>query len=205
METRGEIRDAIKEYSQRKNIPVATMNTFIELALSKCNRMLRIPPLEAYTSPVVSTDGYFSIPDDYLEVKELSLDIAGNRTILERKSINEVNYMYSRVGGDPCIFGRIGNQFRIAPWGLEDTTVGLYYFNVIPKMVDDNQSNWITTYAPELLLYGGLAELSKYVRDDEGVQRWGSQFTEAVNILQGVEDRSEWRGSSIGVSIDGSY
>jgi hypothetical protein len=205
MANRGELRSSIKEYSQRKNIPDATINGFIELAMSKANRMLRIPPLEAYSTIPVSVDGYFTIPDDYLETKELSLDINGYRRILERKSINEVDYMYARRGGDPCIFGRIGNQMRIAPWGLEDTSIGMYYSNIIPAMVDDQQTNWLTEYAPEILLYGGLAELSKYTRDDEGTQRWTSQFTEAVNIIQGTEDRSEWRGSSIGVSIGGSY
>jgi len=204
METRGELRDAIKEYSQRKNIPDSTINSFIELALSKANRMLRIPPLENFSSPIVSTDGYFEIPSDFLEAKELYVEVNGNKILLERKTINEVDYAYSREGGDPCIFGRLGTRFRIAPWGLENTTVGLYYFNIIPKMVDDQQSNWITKYAPEILLYGGLAELSKYTRDDEGQARWSGQFTEAVNILQGVEDRSEWRGSTIGVTLTGS-
>jgi hypothetical protein len=205
METRGELREAIKEYSRRKNIPDSTINGFMELALSRANRSLRIPPLEAYTTPIVSVDGYFDIPNDFLEAKEISVSINGNQIILERKSINEVDYMYSRVGGDPCIFGRLGNQFRIAPWGLEETPVYMYYYNIIPKMVDDQQYNWITVYAPELILYGGLAELSKYTRDTEGQQRWDAEFNTAVNILQGVEDRAEWRGSTIGVTITGSH
>ncbi|RLD66335.1 MAG: hypothetical protein DRI98_13645 [Bacteroidetes bacterium] len=204
-DTRGSIRDTIKEWSQRKNISDESINRFIELAMSRANRMLRIPPFEAYTTPTVSTNGYFDIPSDYIEAKEVSVEIQGNKVILERKSINEVDYKYTRSGGDPCIFGRIGNQFRIAPWGLEDTTVGMYYFNVLPAMVDDSQENWFTNYAPEILIYGGMAELAKYTRDDEGAARWGSQFVEAVNIIQGVEDRAEWRGSSIGISISGSY
>jgi hypothetical protein len=70
--------------------------------------------------------------------------------------------------------------------------------------VNDTDTNWFTQEAPELLLYGGLQELSDYARDQESMQVWSGKFLSEVNTLQAVEDRAAWSGSTIGVTPGGS-
>jgi hypothetical protein len=210
---RGGIRDSIVQWSQRKNIPEDVLNDFIELALSKANRALRIPPLEARDAVNVTAGGYIQVPELLLEVKELVIDdTQGNPRIMERKAIHEVDAMNSkaRAGVAPvnaCIFARSDSQtFRLAPWTHGDVTGAgaLYYYTVIPPMTADTDTNWFTLYAPEVLLYGGLAELSSYTRDTDGVQLWSAKFNEAINVLQGTEDRAMWSGSTLGLTLGGS-
>ncbi len=194
----------MKQWSQRRNIPDEVLNDFIELALSKANRALRIPPLEKLDVPVVDAEGYFDLPSDFIELKELVTTYNNQTIILERKAIHEVDFLFDKGGVQPCIFGRFGNLIRIAPAPTDDA-VRMYYYAAIPVMPSDSTENWFTQYAPEVLLYGGMAELSSYVRDQEGMQRWESKFTEAVNILQSMEDRASWSGGPIGISIGGSH
>jgi hypothetical protein len=204
---RGGIRASVKQWSQRKSIPDEVLNDFIEIALSTATRALRIPPLEFFQSLPISANGYVELPYDFQEAKEVYLVINGKNVLLERKSINEVDWNMNASTGvsTPYFFGRFGNYLRIAPWnGSEDALLNLYYYKIIPPMPDDQATNWFTKYAPEVLLYGAMQELCNYTRDLDGMQIWKSKFDESIGIIQAVEDRAAWNGSTIGISLKGS-
>jgi hypothetical protein len=198
------IRDSLKAWSQRRNIDDEILNDFIELALSKANRALRIPPLERAITLAPLGAGYYELPTDFIEVKTLIAVRAGKAIVLERKAIDEVDHLYSRDSqSDPCIYGRYGDTLRVAPDPGSDIT--LYYYYAIPSMTADVTTNWFTEQAPEILLYGALIELASYTRDPDSEARWSSKFNEAVTILQGMEDRAAWwSGGTVAVSINGS-
>lgn len=203
----GGLRQDVREWSQRRNIPDATIDKFIEIALSRACRFLRIPPLEAVSSAIPNENGYIQLPEDFQEVKEISTSYNNQRVILDRKHISEVDYIAgknSMANCPPEIFGRFGNSLRVAPWGGQDASVNLYYYRVDLPLTDDTSTNWFTLYAPEVLLYGALTELSNYSVDAESSELWNAKFTNEINTLQGVEDRAEWRGSTVGITLPGS-
>ena len=204
---RAGIRASIKQWSQRKNIPDDVLNDFIELALSRANRLLRIPPLEAMTSIPLSDAGIGQLPANFLEAISLSVEVEGDVIYLDRKSILEVDTLSnsSDEGHLPQSFARIGNYVKVAPWNLGDTySLDLYYYYASPTLTDDLSTNWFTLYAPEVLLYGAMSELSDYVRDVDGHQLWTQKFETAVAILQAVEDKAKWSGSTLAVTLKGS-
>lgn len=202
------IRDSIKQWSQRRNIPDEVIDDFIEIALTRANRMLRIPPLEGFSALPVDANGFARIPDNFVEAKELQYVASGREYILDRKAISEVDFRSNQNGqgnGIPQVFGRFGNYFRIAPWnGATDEFVNLYYYKAEPPLEEDLDTNWFTEYSPSILLYGGLQELSDYTRDVDGVQMWTQKFMQEVNVLQAVEDKAGWSGSTLGVTMTGS-
>ena len=198
------IRNSIKQWSQRKNIPDDVLDDFIEISLSKSNRALRIPPLETVAPIPVDANGILAIPNNYIEVKELSVPLRGINYPLERKAIHEVD-VKNTESGSPCFFARQGNTFQISPWNLGDEELAyLYYWFALPPLIEDTDTNWFTLYSPDTLLYGALSELSDYTRDSEGTQLWTGKWTESINILQAVEDGAEWAGSTLGLSLAGS-
>jgi hypothetical protein len=201
------VREVLKEWSQRRNIPDAIWDAFIELALNKANRALRIPPLETYSSLAISDTGYMELPSNFIEAKELKIEINNTTILLERKSINEVDDLYNTSNGgcNPYIFGRAGNHLRLAPWsGDSDSYANLYYYFALPRLTTDSATNWFLEFGPEIVLYGGMSELSSYTRDSEGVQLWDGKFRDSIDTLQAMEDRAEWRGSTIAVTLAGS-
>jgi hypothetical protein len=199
---------AVKDYSKRKNISDSTISTFIESALSRANWALRIPSIEDYALLTISSTGYIQIPSNFLEVKELSINVDGKKLILDRKSNSEVDSLSNFNGegtGYPELFSRFGNYFQIAPWGLgEDYLASLYYYAALEPLAEGNTTNWFTTSAPTVLLYGALEELCNYTRDTEGAAQWANKFTQEVNILQAVEDKAAWSGSTLAISPQGS-
>ena len=201
------IRTSLKQWSQRRNIPDDVLNDFIEIALSKANRALRIPPLEKALDVTIDANGYFTLPSDFLEVKELSVVRSEKRIPLERKSIDEIDFVFDRSSEPPCFYGRFGDKMRIAPYSGDGTeTARLYYYFVFPPMPADSTENWFTQQAPDMLLYGAMAELSSYTRDPEGYQQWSQKFNEQIQLVQAMEDRAAWwSGGPIGISIGGSH
>lgn len=206
--TYSELITAVKEWSQRKNISDSTVSLFLEAALSRANWALRIPPLEVFYETEINEGGYFEVPGDFLEAKSVSYISGDTAYILDRKTISEVDSLanFNDTGdGIPKIFGRAGEYFRLAPWSGEvGERVTLYYYSALPPLNTGNPTNWFSEFAPTILIYGALSELSDYARDTEGSSLWKARFTEEVNILQAVEDKAQWAGSTLAVTPTGS-
>jgi hypothetical protein len=206
--TYSELVSAVKEWSQRKNIPDSTISLFLEAALSRANWALRIPPLEVYLETPINEGGYFEVPGDFLEAKSVSVFLGGNQYILDRKEISAVDSLanFNAEGdGIPKIFARAGNYFRLAPWSGEvGEYATLYYYAALQPLSVNNPTNWFSEFASTVLIYGALSELSDYARDTEGSQLWKARFQEEVNILQAVEDKAQWAGSTLAITPTGS-
>ena len=65
----------------------------------------------------------------------------------------------------------------------------LYY--ELPVLLDENtQTNWLTQYAPNLLLYATLLEATPFLKNDERIPVWQAMYASAAQALQG-EDLSK--------------
>lgn len=208
----GTMRASIKQWSQRQNIPDAVLNDFINIAVTRATRSLRIPPMEKSLSQLVDASGYFAIPSDFIEVIEVVSMRSDKNIILERKSIHEVDYMNNLSPDCPKFFARYKGNFRVGPYDSpayiapeDQDTVELYYYATFAALIDDTDCNWLISNAGDMILYGAMAELSSYTRDDEGEQRWGAKYSQELQLLQGVEDRSAWQGGTLGISVSGSH
>ena len=58
----------------------------------------------------------------------------------------------------------------------------LYY--ELPALLDDQvQTNWLTNFAPNLLLYGTLLEATPYLKNDERIPTWMNFYQMAATAL----------------------
>lgn len=63
----------------------------------------------------------------------------------------------------------------------------LYYERTQP-LDSSNQSNWFTQYAPQALLYGSLLQAMPFLKNDERVAMWQSQYSAIMEVLR-AEDK----------------
>ena len=80
-------------------------------------------------------------------------------------------------------------------WIVSPTPDQAYPFEVLiyqlPPLLDDaNQSNWLTEYAPQVLLYACLLEATPFLKNDERIPVWQQMYDRAMQALNG-EDLSK--------------
>ena len=101
----GQLRTLVKDWGNRTDISDATINSFINLAQDRANRVLRIPVLEKVSATLPIVNGTVVIPSDYLEAKALTITVAGRTMDLQRK---DLPYVLSKEldGGHARYFAR---------------------------------------------------------------------------------------------------
>lgn len=93
------------------------------------------------------------------------------------------------------------NHWLLVPTPNAVRTLEIAYYE-LPKLLDDeNQTNWLTTYAPNVLLYAALLEATPFLKNDERVPVWQSMYDRAAQALNGEDlskilDRSAMRNEA---------
>lgn len=80
-------------------------------------------------------------------------------------------------------------------WLFAPTPDTAYPFEIVyyelPQLLDDeHQTNWLTEYAPQLLLYATLLEATPFLKNDDRIPVWQQMYDRAAAMLNG-EDLSK--------------
>jgi len=89
-------------------------------------------------------------------------------------------------------------HWLIAPTPAANYPWEIVYYQQPPLLDDDNQTNWLTDYAPNALLYRALLEATPFLKNDERIPTWSTMYSQqmqAINTqdLQKIVDRSATR------------
>ena len=63
----------------------------------------------------------------------------------------------------------------------------MLYYELPPLLDDAVQTNWLTEYAPQLLLYGTLLEATPFLKNDERIPVWQNMYDRAAAMLNGED------------------
>lgn len=93
------------------------------------------------------------------------------------------------------------NHWLIVPTPVANTTLEILYYEQPALLGDDCEVNWITQYAPDLLLYACLLEAEPFLKKDERVATWQAMYDRAAQALSGddikkILDRSAQRSEA---------
>lgn len=79
------------------------------------------------------------------------------------------------------------NHWLVAPTPVAAANLEVLYYEM-PRLLDSEfQTNWLTEYAPNLLLYGALLEATPFLKADERIQMWQSVYDRAAQALTGED------------------
>ncbi len=192
----GELRTLVKDWSNRTDISNSVIDSFINIAQDRANRILRLPILEGF-STITVTNNALALPTDYLEAKSLVVTVNGKAIELERKDLAFVTKQQNNQG-NPKYFARKQSKFVIAP-ASDVSSADLYYYYVAADLVNDADTNWFVEHGTDLLLYGALSELSLYTKNTEDALQWEAKFKATAQDIMKMADDADWSGSTIGI------
>jgi hypothetical protein len=92
-------------------------------------------------------------------------------------------------------------HWLITPTPDAAQTLEILYYEQPRFLGDDFQTNWLTEYAPDLLLYATLLEATPFLKSDDRVQLWQAMYDRAAQALSGedlkrIMDRSANRSEA---------
>ena len=92
-------------------------------------------------------------------------------------------------------------NWLIAPTPNASSTLEILYYEQPALLGDTLQSNWLTEYAPELILYASLLEATPFLKNDDRVQLWQGLYDRCAQAFSGQDlgrilDRSAQRSEA---------
>jgi hypothetical protein len=159
---------------------------FIKLLESRLNRILRVPEMEA-SEELTATDGVATLPTDWLQIRHVywNGDIDSEIVPVPLSTIRR-DYPLGSYTGRPQVYAVVGGAIHLAPLpGSESGDLTLHYYEKIPALTSDDDTNWLLTSHPDIYLWGSLIMAELYGWNDERLPLIKSAWDEAIEELKG--------------------
>lgn len=156
--------------------------------------------IRAVTSPVSENVAVYTKPDRWRDTVSMTI---GEEPVFSRSYEYLRSYWPTETDtGTPKYYADYDySHWLIAPTPDDDYTMEVLYYE-LPALLDEaNQTNWLTEYAPNALLYGSLLEASPFIKDDQRIAMWQGMYDRAAQTINGEDlqrilDRNAGRSSA---------
>lgn len=167
MTTKAEIRSQFKALLNRNDCTDSIANVFIDQTIARIQRTLRVPSMEKALTITFTEElpDSFVLPNDFLGIKELYFVQEPFSKSLERMELGRFLEISALSGTVPSYYTRVQNTIKVKPCS-EGVTLYLVYYGEIPDLVNDEDDNFVTLIAPDLLIYGALSFACDYFVDE---------------------------------------
>jgi hypothetical protein len=194
--TYADLQSAVGNWLARADL-AAVIPDLITLFETVANRRLRVRQQEATVS-LTPVNGVATLPADYLAWRRVTWtgDIP--------RELEFVHPSYLRAlfptlpQGDPRYFCIENGNLTLGP--SDNTALTFDYFQKIAALSNTNASNWLLATAPDLYLFGALAEAHGFVKDTESLALWKSRRDELFDEIDRLDVKT--RGQS-GIRVIG--
>lgn len=173
----------------------------ITLAERRISRELKIEGfIRAVVTPLTPGLSTYLKPDRWRDTVSMTVD---------GKAIFARSYEYLRSywpdeaeTGTPEFYADYDYQhWLLAPTPDTAATLEVMYYEQPRFLGEDFQTNWLTEYAPDVLLYATLLEAAPFLKNDERIQTWQAMYDRAAQALSGedmkrIMDRSASRSEA---------
>jgi len=193
------LRTAVSDYLARSDLSGFVPN-FIQNCESTIYKDLRIRAMETALSVTIS-GGVATVPTAFVELKFAYVSTSPVQ-VLDWVPPEMIYARYPvRSGAEiPKDISIAGANFIFGPYPGNYTINGIYYAR-LTALSDSNTTNWFTTYAPDLLLYGALLEAAPFMMDDKRIATWQTFYQKAYSAVANEEKRKRSAGGSIATRL----
>ena len=197
------LKDDIQRYMERGDslatdpIVFEQIPRLINLAERRCATELKIQGfINVVTDTLTPGLAVYDKPDRWRST--VSINIGTGDDLNTRTFVLPRDYEYIRSywptdteTGTPAYYADYDySHWIVAPTPDIAYPIEIVYYQ-LPVLLDDaNQSNWLTEYAPQLLLYACLLETTPFLKNDERIPVWQQMYDRAAAMING-EDLSK--------------
>lgn len=180
------LKDELRRYLERgfteQDDPLVyqELPRLINKAERRISRELKIQGFIAAVN-ITFTEGVsvYAKPDRWRDTISMTVTTASGRLPIFTRSYEYIrNYWPNEADtSTPQFYADYDySHWLIAPTPSADIPAEILYYQMPAPLDENNQTNWLTAYAPELLLYGSLLEATVFLKNDERMQIWQSLY-----------------------------
>lgn len=166
----------------------------INLAERRISRELKIQGfINVVTGTLTIGQSVYSKPDRWRDTVSMNIGTGNQnntrKVIFSRAYEYLISYWPDRTATDEPIFysDYDYDHWLIAPTPDAEYPFEILYYELPPLLDDVVQTNWLTEYAPQLLLYGALLEATPFLKNDERINVWQQMYDRAAAMLNGED------------------
>lgn len=192
---KAQIRTQLRALLNRNDCTNDQADAFIEQAVSRIQRTLRIPPMEKQEVITTNEDSptLIVLPEDYLSIKHLYTE----EEMLEYRDV--ATFIKLDLGaGIPKYYTRIQGGIQLKPTPPVGTVVNLIYYGEIPDLVNDSDENFLSIIAPDLLVYGALTYAADFFVDDRR-QMFEERYSAVYNEVEEQSRLTEMEQATLAI------
>tara|TARA_R110000796_G_scaffold22231_1_gene64625 strand:- start:946 stop:1593 length:648 start_codon:yes stop_codon:yes gene_type:complete len=211
--TLSTLKTAIQDYLETDETTfVANLNTFILQAEERILKSVQIPDQRKNVTGNVTTDNRFlGTPSDFLAPFSLAVISSDTYDYLDLKHNSFIKEFVSdsTTRGKPryyAIFDQ--DSFEVAPVPDSSYTMELHYLAKPLSLTSgaDSGTTYLSTDAPDTLLYGCLLEGAVFLKlDPNDIGLYEARFKESLlrlkNLGEGRDTRDEMRYDSLRTNV----
>lgn len=195
LDTYSDLQTTIADFLNREDLTTA-IPLFIRLAEAQMQRDIEHWRMEKRATTGL-LDRYTALPSDF--VKPHSLYVTGaNKALvpITQSEMQDKRYRSGDAAGDARFYCITAGEIEIYPTPTSGT-IEMYYIGKIPALSDTNTSNWLLDEAPDVYLYGALAQTAPYLKDDQRLIVWSTLYSNAVTALNSASEDAKWGGQGL--------
>lgn len=142
--------------------------------------------IRAITTPLSAGVAVYLKPDRWRDTVSMTVD--GSPIFARSYEYLRSYWPTESETGAPQFYADYDYQhWLITPTPATTQTLEILYYEQPAFLGDDLQTNWMTEYAPDLLLYATLLEATPFLKKDERMQTWQALYDRAAQALNGED------------------
>ena len=196
LDTYANLKQAIERFSHRTDIS-DVIDDFIDLAESRIDTRLQLRTNEERATASMS-GRFLALPDGFLQMRRLTITGSPNYEIHYRAPKS----MPILSTGRPKYY-TITSQIEFDRVPDSAYPLEMSYYKVLVPLTSSNTTNDVLTNYPDLYLYGSLAELHRWARDEQTALYYDGIFEKKLIDAQKQERRGRY-GAAPAMKQEGS-
>lgn len=149
--------------------------------------------INVVTGTLVAGTSVYQKPNRWRDTISINFGTGAANNI--RKPLFARGYEYCRTywpdsteTGEPEFYADYDyNHWLVVPTPDVDYPYEVLFYQLLPLLDDTNQSNWLTEYAPQALLYATLLEATPFLKNDERIPVWQQMYDRSASTLNGED------------------
>lgn len=192
MSTYAQIATKVEQWLNREGFTSLTdqVEDLVAMAQRRIHRTCDFNAMVEVDNAFVIDAQTEATPADFLRARSLTI-VQSSNVSYNVVGGSDQQVMNAGNTGRPLYYMVAGDSFYFGPTPDQSYTATLVYYKALPILSTSTASNWFSTDAPELILFGALLEASLFLKDDARAQVWEGRFNQVKTDIEDSEARMD--------------